>query len=478
MADGATATVRRGAFRGGASLSRWLLSLVLVVVASVAGVVSVALPAGAATAVSNVSVSIASPSSAARALTTYVVGFKTSASGSLSGNAGATVTVVLPATTGVGSLFGPLMVGTTQVGSCQVNSGTTATCSLFGGATIAANTNVKVVLNGVTNPATAGGYKLTVSTTSDTTAVLSPTYTVTAVSTLTNLAVAIASPSSAAKALTTYVVTFTTSSTGGLAGDTGSTVTVVLPATTGVGSLFGPLMVGTTQVGSCQVNSGTTATCSLFGGATIAANTNVKVVLNGVTNPATTKAYSLGLSSSSDTTVQTDTYCIAATGVPCISGIAPTQGPIGQSVTITGINLTGATKVQFHGTAAPILTNTATQITTTVPAGATTGPITVVTGGGTATSATFTVTTPKLTLNQTSGPAGTHVTAYLTGFKANQSVTLHWDTQGGTVLATTTTNALGSSITTFVVPGAVNGNHSVYAIESGGPNTTAVFNVT
>ena len=52
-------------------------------------------PAGASTAVSNVTVAVASPSSAAGALTTYKVGFKTSASGALSGDTGSTITIVL-----------------------------------------------------------------------------------------------------------------------------------------------------------------------------------------------------------------------------------------------------------------------------------------------------------------------------------------------------------------------------------------------
>jgi IPT/TIG domain len=78
---------------------------------------------------------------------------------------------------------------------------------------------------------------------------------------------------------------------------------------------------------------------------------------------------------------------------PTITSFAPTAGPVGTSVTITGTGLGSATSVKFNGKAATITSNTATQIVTKVPAGATTGPITVTTAGGTATSATkFTVT--------------------------------------------------------------------------------------
>lgn len=61
--------------------------------------------------------------------------------------------------------------------------------------------------------------------------------------------------------------------------------------------------------------------------------------------------------------------------------------------TISGENLSGATAVTFNGTAAAIISNTATKIVTTVPTGATTGHVLVTTAAGTATStATFTVT--------------------------------------------------------------------------------------
>lgn len=62
-------------------------------------------------------------------------------------------------------------------------------------------------------------------------------------------------------------------------------------------------------------------------------------------------------------------------------------------MTLNGTNLLGATKVSFDGTAAVIVTDTATQITTKVPKGAATGYIKVRTAGGTATStAAFKVT--------------------------------------------------------------------------------------
>src|SRR5207302_5383102 len=62
-------------------------------------------------------------------------------------------------------------------------------------------------------------------------------------------------------------------------------------------------------------------------------------------------------------------------------------GSVGTRVTITGHNLSGATEVAFNGTPATIVSDTATEIVTVVPAGATTGRISVTTAAGTATSA-------------------------------------------------------------------------------------------
>ena len=77
---------------------------------------------------------------------------------------------------------------------------------------------------------------------------------------------------------------------------------------------------------------------------------------------------------------------------PTVAGFAPSSGPVGTPVTISGTNLSGATAVTFHGTAATFTVNSPTQITATVPSAATTGTITVTTPGGTAQSAAaFTV---------------------------------------------------------------------------------------
>jgi uncharacterized repeat protein (TIGR03803 family) len=61
----------------------------------------------------------------------------------------------------------------------------------------------------------------------------------------------------------------------------------------------------------------------------------------------------------------------------------PTSGKVGAAVKILGTNLTGATSVGFHGTAAAFTVVSASEISATVPAGATTGKVRVTTPEGT-----------------------------------------------------------------------------------------------
>jgi len=64
----------------------------------------------------------------------------------------------------------------------------------------------------------------------------------------------------------------------------------------------------------------------------------------------------------------------------------PIVGKVGTAVTILGTNLTGATAVSFNGTAADFTIDSATEISTKVPAGATGGKIEVTIPSGTLSS--------------------------------------------------------------------------------------------
>jgi uncharacterized repeat protein (TIGR03803 family) len=80
---------------------------------------------------------------------------------------------------------------------------------------------------------------------------------------------------------------------------------------------------------------------------------------------------------------------------PQITSFNPPSGPVGTPVIITGVSLTGATRVTFGGVKATTFTvNSGTQVTATVPTGAVTGKITIATAGGTATSTSIFTVTP------------------------------------------------------------------------------------
>jgi uncharacterized repeat protein (TIGR03803 family) len=73
---------------------------------------------------------------------------------------------------------------------------------------------------------------------------------------------------------------------------------------------------------------------------------------------------------------------------PQIKSFTPKSGPVGTTVTITGVNLTQTTNVTFDGIAATTFTvKSNTKLTAMVPEGATTGTIAITTPAGTTTSA-------------------------------------------------------------------------------------------
>ncbi|MEI7831763.1 MAG: IPT/TIG domain-containing protein, partial [bacterium] len=156
------------------------------------------------------------------------------------------------------------------------------------------------------------------------------------------------------------------------------------------------------------------------------------------------------------TEAQTFLITIQANMQPTIIDFTPNSGPIGQVVTITGINFTGATNIEFNGTPATSFTVvSATTITATVPSGTTTGKITVTTHDGQETSAGFFTVIPPLTITSfspTSGPVGTSVTITGTNFtwattvKFNGTVSTFSKTSDTTLIAKVPVNATSGTI--------------------------------
>ncbi|GAA1238964.1 IPT/TIG domain-containing protein [Pseudonocardia alaniniphila] len=114
---------------------------------------------------------------------------------------------------------------------------------------------------------------------------------------------------------------------------------------------------------------------------------------------------------------------------PAKFALSPTSGVEagGNSVTITGSNLNGATSVTFGANAGTITANNSGSIVVTVPAGTGSVPVTVVTPGGSTNglSYEYVVAPTVATIDPDSGPTagGTGVTITGTGLTTTSSVT-------------------------------------------------------
>ncbi|TMU98041.1 IPT/TIG domain-containing protein [Streptomyces sp. DASNCL29] len=145
------------------------------------------------------------------------------------------------------------------------------------------------------------------------------------------------------------------------------------------------------------------------------------------------------------TSTQNVFFTYTTVAAPVLTALSPTSGPTGggNTVTITGSNLTGATQVLFGAAPATILTNTATQITVSAPAGTGTVNVTVTTPGGTSNSLPYTYTTvsaPTLTsLSPASGPTSGGNTVTLTGTNLTGAVQVLFGATPATILTNTAT---------------------------------------
>ncbi|HLN43629.1 MAG TPA: IPT/TIG domain-containing protein [Acidimicrobiales bacterium] len=249
------------------------------------------------------------------------------------------------------------------------------------------------------------------------------------------------------------------------------------PTVTGVSPASGPSAGGTAV----------TITGTNFTGAT--------AVDFGPGNPATsftvnnagsiTATSPIGAGTAVDVTVTTgggtsaingnDQYAYTGPPPPTVTGVSPSTGYTGTSVTITGTNLSGVTAVNF-GTSNPATTFalvSANTLTATVPGGTGTVDVTVTTGGGTsATGAADQYTylagplpPPTVTLvNPVGGPAGTLVSVSGNYFVGVTTVDF------GTTAATFTVN--GSTVITATAP-AGTGTVDVTVTTGAGPSATS-----
>lgn len=160
---------------------------------------------------------------------------------------------------------------------------------------------------------------------------------------------------------------------------------------------------------------------------------------------------------------------------PLITAVDPDQGPTdgGNTVTITGTGLSGATGVLFGTHAAAVTADTSTQITATAPAGAAQSvSVTVTTAAGTSNPLPyFYVAAPSITgIYPTMGPTGGADTVTVFGSGLALTSAVHF----GSAAVTGLTVDSDSQLTATAPPGT--GTVLVTATTPGGTSTVGLGN--
>jgi hypothetical protein len=211
-----------------------------------------------------------------------------------------------------------------------------------------------------------------------------------------------------------------TTSGGGLAQSSTMYFTVTVPTVTGLTPTNGPIGQSFTITGTNFGNyfsgyttvlmDATTTSLSLWNGTTLQAT-----VPGSMT--AGQHAVTVNIATPDGGLIKTSSMTFTVTA-PAITGLSPTNGPIGQSFTITGSNFgsyaSGYSQVLMDGTTVAVSLWNSTTIQAKVPGNMSVGQHSVAVGiatpdGGVVetSSMTFTVTAPALTaLSPSSGPIG------------------------------------------------------------------------
>jgi uncharacterized repeat protein (TIGR01451 family) len=187
-------------------------------------------------------------------------------------------------------------------------------------------------------------------------------------------------------------------------------------------------------------------TSVLIGGAS-ASFTSVSNSELHATVPAGATTGSIVIDNQAGTATSSDLFFVPAT----ISSFTPTVGSAGTTVTIQGLNFTGAFAVLFGSVSANFTSVSPSEIQATVPQGAASGAISIATPAGFAISTTRFLLPPSITsFFPASGPEGTDITISGASLLDTTSVLL-----GGTSLTFSVTSA--NSVVAKVSNGAMSG---------------------
>ena len=168
---------------------------------------------------------------------------------------------------------------------------------------------------------------------------------------------------------------------------------------------------------------------------------------------------------------------VHAQGPLTITSISPTSGPVGSTVTITGLNFgtsQAGSSVTLNGTAAVVVAWSDTSITAVVPSGASSGPFSVTVDNETTESSAFTITALPSSWSDTDiGSVGLSGTAsYANGtfsvkgagswFYSETSDAIHFAYQSlsgnGTIVARVVSVTNGSTMAGVMIRETLNAN--------------------
>jgi len=161
-----------------------------------------------------------------------------------------------------------------------------------------------------------------------------------------------------------------------------------------------------------------------------------------------------------NTSSASESVTFANAAAPTITSFAPTSGPIGTEITLTGANFSAngtatpqVTLSQQGGGSigAPVASFTATSISFVIPAGATSGAVTVTTGGQSATSAASLSVLASSSFAVSAGPTSTSVQQ---GTSTAYSVTLSTN-NGFSQLASLSVGGIPTGVTAQFAPSQI-----------------------
>ncbi len=306
---------------------------------------------------------------------TYTVGLAASASGALT-SAGSITVAGPPGTVFAGRSADVFDVTANRdlgyySAAASSNGGATTTVQLSSAGVVAGGDQLRLTIPDVTNPP-SGMYDVGVSTSSDTVAANTATYSLVAAQAPGTPSAALSSAAAGATNVT-YTVGLSASTSGALA--SGASISVAGPA----GTVFAGQYVDVFDVtankdlwysAASSSNNGATTTVTLSSSVAVTAGDRLRLTIPGVTNPAS-GSYQIGVSTSSDLVVaNSPKYSVVAGQAPASPSVALSSPAAGApNVTYTvglTVSATGALAGYSYGYAGYAESGT---ITLAAPAG-------------------------------------------------------------------------------------------------------------